>query len=254
MKKLIFTLIGIITLTGCTKESNKVRYLGLNGNIEAVRICTYNATEISGEPVTDNLIKVCRYVFDDDGNVKSEKEYDTDGRPTSEIYHTYTKGMETEIKKIHFNWLGEPQEDITTIEYGNGLIDKRVYYSGGEKDHTTITTEDQSNKYHWITKNEDGIICTETFWDSRFLGEDFIKYNVFAGESRPEYKISYIYNEKNQLSKYKIVWYDKNGNIYGEGEQDYKILESDNKGNWTKRAIIDNATIFSIETQEITYR
>lgn len=175
MKKVISILLSLIIVSSFSFAGSKVR-VKVDGKNKMLERLETREYDAKGK-----LLKLT----DKDGNT-IEYKYDENGNCTFDgsIYTTYDE-LGREIKSGN-NWNGyiywQYYKDTDYFTY-RGTVDPNSNYSYGEKS-------------YW-TYDDNGVVQTYTYDDG---------WN--------NYKITYIYNDKNQLIEKKYEGKEKNGSVY----------------------------------------
>lgn len=250
MKKAALLIALLFTILSCTTTSpfDGKKFGGLKGNVKSVKTTRYEGEEKFGEAVLGRLKSMVKTDFNNDGNEIKNTQYDSRGDLTSDVTNEY-KGKE--IYKSTFIFAEGATPHVVLFETGKGY---RKNYEIDNPDDYTISTIDPDNKYHVLTKDEDGnLIFDQLFNDNN----DLIEYKTYD-DGEVYLTATYEYNDDGLLIRNKSI-YTSESIIGKEITNEYKYLEFDDHGNWTKRKITIQYKDLSypdteIEVNEITYR
>ncbi len=250
MKKAAFLIALLFSILSCTTTIpfDGKKYGGLKGNVKSIKTTRYEGEEKFGEAVLGRLISMVKTEFNTDGNVVKDTRYDSRGDQTSDVTNEY-KGKKI-IKSTYIFEEGVTPH-VVLFEAGTGY---RKNYNIDNPDDYTISTIDPDNKYHVLTKDEDGnLIFDELFNDNN----DIIETKTFD-DGEVYLTVKYEYNDDGLLIRNKST-YTSESILGKEITNEYKYLEFDDQGNWTKRKITILYKDISypdteIEVNEITYR
>ena len=272
----IYALTGILfSLTSCNnRDSIKYDYetWGLDRPVKSIFVTTWDAKSKFDEVIKGELQDAYKIEFNDEGNAKLIKGYDTEGNSQ-------------EISKYFYNKNGQIEKRTFTDENGDLNMSITYEYEGDFMSKMTIKS-DYLNQVTIFTRDGQWLKETQTYTDDKFSGSrEYIRHDKNGAEwidydanGIEVWKGSENYNKDGFITEfingdkgYEVQWHNnvpiylKNAHlemnsmiVWWDSDEDieyYVEYEFDKHGNWIQQTIFEGESHnpVSISERKIEY-
>lgn len=230
---------------------SELRFNGMKGNVQSTKTSCFEASQRFGEVIKDEdeIVFVIRQKFDENGFMIENIHYNKYGKESYEGYFTYSDGYMSGFVEI--NTYGKQKKEIkgTRIELSKNYA--KWEYEGTGFKYGELTYDDiivNGDCYHQINTNEDGVVVMQ-----RLIRKD----GFIVTQIRHDNDGSMMFNEAYELNSDDLIVKSIRCNNHSVESYteicEYEYTEFDDHGNWTKRIMKCNGSLY-LQEREINYR
>jgi|SRR5690554_1556174 len=244
----LLTIISILLLfSHCTEIKNDLTRANLKGKVKSFEIKEYEVTEKFGEVIKGNPKYSTKKIYNEEGNVIEEANYNSNGDLYLRTIHKYNDSRKNE-----------------SIEYSNGNLDSKTIYVYDDKENVSeerLYSSDGNLIFKIIyIYNDEGNVGEKREYDS--IGEMYSKtvyeYNKKGDhiETRSYFSdgdLHYRITIKARDDKGSVVEWSYYNSLKDEPNENSFKNKYDKKGNWTGGIGYTNGILTTLTEVEIEY-